>query len=132
MTEHTTPTGWIAVYRSPEQKQLKQPGHTLPVDGWSPDGDALVVEKHLGARVPAASLPHFVGLEQAPAIVAVLPGQGWRLVVSEEISHPVLGWAIDATGYGVPILTDPDGVAQVEYEVADGQFVPPDHTGSES
>ncbi|MDF6043223.1 hypothetical protein LRD69_13910 [Streptomyces sp. JH14] len=126
-----TPTGWIACYRSDEQKRLKQPGHTVPVDGWSTDGDALVVDKRLGCRVPASSLPDFRGLEQAPAIVAVLPGQGWRLVVDGETSHLVLGWAIDTAGYGSPIFTDPDGVAQVDDGPLGGQLVPPADPGGQ-
>ncbi|MFE2017564.1 hypothetical protein ACFW9O_05840 [Streptomyces sp. NPDC059499] len=120
-----TPTGWIACYRSAEQKQLKQPGHTLPVDGWTANGHAVVVDKRLGARVMATSLPNFVSLEQEPAIVAVLPGQGWRLVVDDETSHPVLGWAIDSAGFGSPIFTDPDGLAQVEDGDLGGQILPP-------
>ncbi|MFF8793364.1 hypothetical protein [Streptomyces globisporus] len=125
MARIPTPSGWIAVYRTREEKQLKQPGRNLPVDGWSAEGDALVVDKHLGARVPAASLPDFIGLEQAPAIVAVLPGQGWRLVVDEETSHPVLGWAIDSAGFGSPIFTDPEGLAEIEDGDLGGQIEPP-------
>lgn len=125
MTFHSTATGWIACYRSAEEKELKRPGHTLPVDGWTTDGDALVVDKRRGCRVPASTLPNFTGLEQAPAIVAVLPGQGWRLVVDDETSHPVLGWAIDSAGFGLPIFTDPEGLAQVEDGGLGGQIVPP-------
>ncbi|MFJ7523929.1 hypothetical protein ACIQ1S_03290 [Streptomyces griseus] len=125
MARIPTPSGWIAVYRSHEDKQLKQPGLTLPVDGWSADGDALVVDKRLGARIVAASLPNFIGLEQVPAIVAVLPGQGWRLVVDDETSHPVLGWAIDSAGFGSPIFTDPEGLAEIEDGDLGGHIEPP-------
>ncbi|MDT9689416.1 hypothetical protein Q5762_13930 [Streptomyces sp. P9(2023)] len=129
MTLPTSPTGWLATYRTPEEVQQKRPGRCLPVDGWAPDGDALVVDRRLGTRTPASNLPHFRGLQEAESsTVGVVPGQGWSVAYADGAAlDPVVAWVIDRSGYALPLIANAEGYA-TPYEPENvGGFLAPGH-----
>ncbi|MFG3492977.1 hypothetical protein [Streptomyces sp. NPDC047972] len=127
MTLPTSPTGWLACYRTDEEIEKKRFGHRLPVDGWSPDGEALVVDARRGTRVPAANLPSFRGLLRAESsTVGVVPGQGWSVAYPNGGSpDPVIAWAIDRHGYAKPLIANSDGYAEPWEQESHGGFLAP-------
>ncbi|MFD8640821.1 hypothetical protein ACFV14_10985 [Streptomyces zaomyceticus] len=129
MSLPTSPTGWLAAYRTAEETENKKPGRYLPVDGWSHDGDALVVDRRAGQRVPAATLPHFRGLQEAESSVAgVVPGQGWSVAYPDGAApDPVVAWVVDRHGYALPLIANADGHAE-PYDPSElGSFLAPGH-----
>ncbi|HZX38099.1 MAG TPA: hypothetical protein VFF37_07175 [Streptomyces sp.] len=129
----TSPTGWLALYRTTDQIEKKEAGTLKPVDGWSNDGDALVVHARTGQRVSASALPHFRGLREAEATVAgVLPGQGWAVAYVDGIApDPVVAWTVDVHGWSVPLLANSEGYAS-PYEATSGDFLVPPGCAPES
>lgn len=120
-------TGWVAVYRTNEEIAAKQPGRVLPVDGWSSNGYALVVDKRNGVRTEANTVPNFRGLRQdEPTPVAVIPGAGW-MVEWNNGSKPsaIVGWAVDSNSWGVALLADSDGSVSPLDSIDEGWLVPP-------
>jgi hypothetical protein len=134
MSLPTSPTGWLALYRSPEQAERKDPGKYRPIDGWSPDGTALAVDEAAGRRVPASSLPHFRCLQESESEPAgVVPGQGWAVGYSVAgAPEAVIAWAVDRHGYAVPICATSEGYAE-PFEQSEGTFlIPPGFTDETS
>ncbi|TXS08093.1 hypothetical protein EAO70_35485 [Streptomyces sp. adm13(2018)] len=127
MTLPTSPTGWLAYYRTNEEVERKRHGRHLPVDGWSPEGDALVVDRRRGARVPAASLPHFRGLQVTESdTVNTVPGQGWSIAyLNGATPDPVIAWAVDRHGYAKPLIANSDGYAEPWEQESHGGFLSP-------
>lgn len=120
-------TGWLALYRSRAEDEAKTHRRYLAVDGWGPDGEALVVDQEAGRRVPAGTLPHFRGLQETEAGVAgVVPGQGWSLVYGDGGGPDVIvAWIVDHAGFAAPVVAATESFTEV-YEVKPGDyFVPP-------
>lgn len=116
----TSPTGWLAVFRTDEET------HSLPVDGWTKEGEALVVNVANGYRQVARHMANYVGLNEAePLIVAALPGAGWAVDYGQgDEPDPVVGWAVNAHGVAIALSPDSDGQATPLWGCP-GQLVPP-------
>jgi hypothetical protein len=115
-----TATGWYATF---DPKKHPRRNVQNPVEAWSADGEALVLDGDKGRLVPAARVPGFEGLMPCRRIVQVVPAQpGWKVTFppDEKINEPepwtlpVLAWIIDDEGEAKPLLpVDGDGDASV-------------------
>jgi hypothetical protein len=130
----TSPTGWLAVFQARGQGEGEQSATTLPVVGWGPEGEALVVHARFGRRMAANDLPGFQCLQEADAlIVTVLPGQGWQMIHHDAATPwPVIGWAIDVYGWGTPLIAGADGIVAPHDITPDSTFIPPGRAPEES
>ncbi|MCE0765956.1 hypothetical protein LWC35_24060 [Pseudonocardia kujensis] len=120
IAEHDwTPTGWEAQYVRPHDGELSdwrpvyfadlanplREAPTIygrPVEGWSAEGEALVVDQLAGRRVPADSLDGFVQLVptgRLHSVVAAEPGWTVELDTNDEpTTVPMVAWMVDASG----------------------------------
>lgn len=134
MSLPVSPTGWLAVYQGPRRAGDGIAARVEEVVGWGPNGEALVVSRNAGARVPAADLPHFMHLMESENLVAgVTPGQGWS-VGYESGATPdlVVAWMTSPSGYTVPVVATAEGYAE-RRDLEEGEFlVPPGVAPEES
>jgi hypothetical protein len=106
MSYSFTPTGYYATF---DRKQSRGGIVQRPVEAWSADGDALVVDNKVGQLVPVRNLPGFEGLQPCRQQTAVLPAlPGWSVHHTPEgedsATYPVVGWLITSDGTGLPLV----------------------------
>jgi hypothetical protein len=100
-----TTTGWYATF-----DRKRSPGRVmqLPVEAWSDDGAALVVDEKAGRLAPAHTMAGFEGLMPCRRHMAVIPAApGWRVrqVAGDEVDVlDVIGWVMDDDGRGLPVV----------------------------
>lgn len=135
--ENFSPTGWVAIYketRTDAAGKVHASFYTRKVEAWDPQtGDALVVSGAAGRLVPARSgFTGFHRLDEAIAIVGVLPGAGWRLAHRDKTtgdawSNPVVGFAVDSEGWAHTLVVEhPTGVQVAEdWDNADSELLGP-------
>lgn len=104
----------------------------LPVEAWSDDGAALVVDLAAGRLREARSYADFERLQETDGhTVGAIPGGGWLLSAKDgeaERTEPVVGWSVTAGGVWAAHTADGEGyVETVDIREGDGQrLVPPD------
>lgn len=103
-------------YSASFHKTDKHMPHDLPVVAWDNDGNALVVDEAEGHLVPANRFSNFDGLTyDANHHIGLIPATGWKIRwpkhehQPEDITDPLIGWAIRADGTGVPLAADNNG-----------------------
>lgn len=102
-----TPTGWYATF---DPTQHPERHVQSPVEAWSPDGHALIVDQKRGMLVPATQVRGFKGVRRCSRIVGVLPSpDGWEVEYppeSDQPAHrePVIGWVVNDEGDANPIM----------------------------
>jgi hypothetical protein len=112
---------------------------TRPVEAWSSDGDALVVDWRSGQLKPAHSCGGFVDVDLGDGdVVAAVPGGGWRVqLVGKDGStrtEPVLAWTVNSAGGFEPVGPDSSGYVDSYsgwYRDGEMRFLPPAEDGVE-
>ena len=93
-------------------REERPPSFGLPVEGWSAEREALVVDPIAGRRVPADSLDGFVQLVptgRLQSVVAAEPGWTVELDTNDEpTTAAVVAWMTDASGAMRPVTEGPD------------------------
>lgn len=101
-----TPTGW---YAESDPKRSAHRGWLGPVEAWSPEGNALVVERNQGRLVVARTQEGFSRLEPCRTVVGVIAAEpGWRVRHVDPPEPPtisaVIAWVACMDGEGEPFV----------------------------
>ncbi|MGH3857792.1 MAG: hypothetical protein ACRDR6_30740 [Pseudonocardiaceae bacterium] len=111
-----TATGWYATF---DPNKSRGGCIQQPVEAWSPDGDAMIVDKQAGYLVPVRAVPGFKSLHPCGRIGRVIKAaEGWQMHFADDDlaidALPVIGWIIDNEGEAKPLLpVEGDGRASV-------------------
>ena len=102
-----SPTGWMAAY---DHGAL--PYATRPVERFSEEGEALVVDERSGNLVSAAGLHGFAELTRCSTTVSVIPADpGWTVTFKDgdtSFTEPIVAWIVNDVGNGNPLVVDDD------------------------
>jgi len=83
----------------------------MVVRAFNQDGYAMVLDSDQGRLIRARDITGFnrVVQDDKSDIIAVLPGQDWRVLygdADDPVRVPVVGWAVDRQGWAQPMLPD--------------------------
>lgn len=112
-----SPTGWLARY----SRVLGLLRNWLPVEGWTADGDPLVVDiRHRGQKlVPAKGIDGYQQLEQCHKVVSTVPAHyGWTVARDVDyvtVVSPVVAWIVTASGAVLPAVAMDGGQVEPVY-----------------
>jgi hypothetical protein len=101
-----SPTGWLAEFQE-ERDGTRRTWH-VPVEGFSPTGEAMMVGGRSNRLVAAKEVENFVALTECNLGVHFIPAHpGWSVEGEKWAGEKVVGWMVNDSGYGVPLVAQP-------------------------
>lgn len=103
-SQEFTPTGWVARYKYHDGREEE-----FPVETWSSDGDAMIVDYMSGRLTPVWRREGFAKLDRVDRIVTAVPAApGWRVKLEGEPGdfweEPIAAWLVTDQGHIHPVL----------------------------
>lgn len=100
-TVRTSPTGWLAEF-------VASTGWTMPVEKFTDDGVALVVDRKQAKLVPVKEMASFSQLVPCSRTARIISATDGWFAIGNDWEEPVVGWLVGDNGLGIPLTADLD------------------------